>query len=121
MDVYDIVPAAAQNVTQLSPQSEANGDAGLRSIAVDRLTAPETDDVRLLLGTRNVRGDDVDVMSAPASFARKEMDVLANAAEVRVVVLRDESDPERAVIPNYRQMRQLGKAGVSTGAGVLEG
>jgi hypothetical protein len=33
------------------------------------------------------------------------MHVLANAPEMRIVVLRDEGDAEGAIVPNYRQVR----------------
>jgi hypothetical protein len=52
-----------------------------------------------------MRGDDIDVVSPSSSFTREEMDVLADAAEMRIVVLRNKGDTERAVIPNHRQMR----------------
>ena len=44
---------------------------------------------------RHVGGDDVDLMSVSARFAREEMHVLADATEMRIVVLGDERDPER--------------------------
>jgi hypothetical protein len=41
--------------------------------------------VGLRLGTGDVGGDDVDVVPAPAGLAGEEMDVLTNAAQVRIV------------------------------------
>jgi hypothetical protein len=112
--VNDVVPATTQHFTHLPSQAEANRDPRLRSVAVNGLTAAKPDDVRLFLRARNVRGDDIDVMTAPARLASKEMHVLTNAAEVRIVILRHQRDAQRAVIPNDRQMRQLGKRGMST-------
>jgi hypothetical protein len=54
--------------------------------------------VRLRLGVGDVRGDDVDVVSTPAGFAGEEVNVLANAAEVRIVVLRDQGNAKRPLV-----------------------
>ena len=51
---------------------------------------------------RNVRRDDVDVMPAPACLAGEEVHVLADAAEVRIVVLRDQRDAQRALVVRVR-------------------
>jgi len=40
--------------------------------------------------------------SCPAPFAREKMDVLADAAQVRVVVLGYQRDPERPRVLNVR-------------------
>jgi hypothetical protein len=61
------------------------------------------------------------MVSATTRFTSEEMDVLANAAQVRIVILRHQRDAEGTIVPNYRQMRQLGERGVSKGAGILEG
>jgi hypothetical protein len=45
-----------------------------------------------------VRRDDVDVMSTTPRFAREEVYVLADAPEMRIVVLRDEGDSEGALV-----------------------
>ena len=59
---------------------------------------PEPNDVRLMLGARDVRRDDVDVMPATTRFAREEMNVLADPAQVRIVVLRDQRDAKRPLV-----------------------
>ena len=46
----------------------------------------------------NVRRDDVDVMPATARFAREEMHVLADPAQVRIVVLGDQRDAQRPLV-----------------------
>ena len=45
-----------------------------------------------------LRRDDVDVMAATARFAGEEMDVLADATQVRIVVLRDQRDAQRTLV-----------------------
>ena len=112
----DVVSSAAKNVTHLSPQSQANRDPRLRSIAVDGLASTKPNDVRLLLRARDVGGDDVDVVAATTSLACKEVNVLADPAKVRIVVLRHESDAERPIVPNYRKMWQLRERGMSKSA-----
>src|SRR5205823_8105171 len=62
--VDDVVAALAQDATHVAPEVPAQRDARLRPVAIDGLASAQTDDVRLRLGTRNVRGDDVDMMSA---------------------------------------------------------
>ena len=54
--------------------------------------------MRLLLSAGNVRRDDVDVMPATTCLAREEVHVLADAAQVRIVVLRDQRDAERPLV-----------------------
>jgi hypothetical protein len=54
------------------------------------------DDVRLLFRSVNPGRDDVNVMSAAARLTRKEVNVLADSAEVGIVILGDERDSERA-------------------------
>src|SRR4051812_1982050 len=121
MDMHNVVAAAAENVTHLSPQSHANRDASLRSIAVDWLAPADPDYVRLLLRAGDVGGDDVHMVAAAASLAREEVHVLADPPEVRIVILRDQGDPEGTIIPNDRKVRELGKGRMSKGAGIPEG
>ena len=94
MDMHDVVLSAPQHVSQLLAEVEPDGHPRLRAVEVDRLARADADDVRLGVGAFEVRRDDVDVMTEPARFAREEMDVLADAAEVRIVVLGDERDTE---------------------------
>src|SRR5436309_16088083 len=60
-------------------------------------------------------------MPATARFAREEMHVLADGTEVRIVILRHQCKAEGTVVPNNRQMRQLGEGGVSKRARIPEG
>jgi len=46
-------------------------------------------------------------MPAPARLPGKEVHVLAHAAEVRIVVLRDQRDAQRALIVRIRQGRKI--------------
>ena len=75
----------------------------------------------LRLCSRYVRRDDVYVMTAPPRLASEEMDVLANATEVGIVILRHQCDAEGSIVPNDRKVRQLGEGGMSKRAGILEG
>ena len=101
----DVVLASLERSSQLSSQTEPDCNSRLRAVAIDRLAAPKPNDVRLRLRTRNVGGDDVDVMAAPPRFAREEVHMLADATEMRIVVLGDERNAKRAVVPNDRQVR----------------
>ena len=94
MDVHDIVTSPPKHMAHLTPQSEPNGYARLRSVAVDRLTSAKPNDVWLFLRALDVRRDDVDVMSATTGLASEEMHVLADTPEVRIVVLRHQRDAE---------------------------
>src|SRR3954468_20425435 len=98
MDMHNVVAAAAENVTHLSPQSHANRDASLRSIAVDWLAPADPDYVRLLLRAGDVGGDDVHMVSAAASFVSEEAPVLAYPPAVRIVLPRGQGDPEGPII-----------------------
>jgi hypothetical protein len=95
MNVNDVVLAEAENAPQVFSELEPPREARLRSIGVDRLTLPDAYDVGLVTRARDVRGDNVDVMSVAARFAGDDVHVLADAAEVRIVVLGDERDSER--------------------------
>jgi hypothetical protein len=56
-----------------------------------------------------VRRDDVDVVSATARFAREEMDVLANATQMRIVVLGHQRDAQRAFVAfDELEIRKIG-------------
>lgn len=92
MDVKDVIPAQAQRLSHLPADGSADGDACLRLVEVDRLAPADPDHVRLPDGAGQIGRDDVDVMPSGPRFTRKEMHVLANATEVRVVVLRDDTD-----------------------------
>ena len=100
---------ARSTLAHLAPQPEADRDARLGAVGVHRLAASEADDVRLRLGAGNVRRDDVDVMSAAARFAGEEVHVLADAAQVRIVVLGDERDAQRALVVSVREGGKIGK------------
>ena len=86
MDVHDIVTSPPKHMAHLTPQSEPNGYARLRSIAVDRLTSAKPNDVWLFLRALDVRRDDVDVMSATVIAegvdARGAVDALAGMRSV---------------------------------------
>jgi hypothetical protein len=70
----------------------------LGAVGIYRLAATQPDDVRLFLGPRNMGRDDVDVMAAAAGLAGEEVDVLADPAEVRIVVLRDQRNTQRPLV-----------------------
>jgi hypothetical protein len=70
--------------------------------------------VRLLLGARNVRRDDVDVMTATTGLAGKKMNVLADPAKMRVVVLRHQRNPQRALVTRELERRELREGGMTT-------
>ena len=95
MHVHDLIAAIAQHLTHVAPERGAYRDAALRSIDVPRHAAAESNHVRHRVGPVDVRGDDVDFVAEPARLLREEMHVLAHAAEMRIVVLRDEGDAQR--------------------------
>src|SRR5215831_4421528 len=54
-------------------------------------------------------------MSATARLARKEMDVLADAAQVRIVVLGHQRDAQRALVAfDELEIREVGKRRVTS-------
>jgi hypothetical protein len=105
--VDDVVVSAVQHLSHLTAQSQSDGDARLRSVRVHRLASTEANDVRLRLGAGNVRRDDVDVMSAPAGLPGEEVHVLAHAAEVGIIVLRDQRDAQGPLVVRVRQNRKI--------------
>ena len=96
MNVHDVVATTAQNIAQLLLEIEADREARVRSVEINWLTASDPDDVRIFYAALDVRSDDVDVMAETPGLSREEMHVLADSAEVRIVVLGDECDAKRA-------------------------
>ena len=94
MDVHDIIRPVTQDIANLAPQRTPNGDARQRAIAVDGDTLPDANDIRRIDRSGKIRGDDVNVMAAQPRLTREEVNVLADSAEVRIVILRDLSDSE---------------------------
>src|SRR2546423_6150792 len=95
MYVNDVVLAQTEHPLQIFSQLPAPCKSRLRSVGVYRLALPNPNDVGLVPRARNVGRDDVHLMSVSPRFAREEVDVLADAAQVWVVVLCDERDSER--------------------------
>ena len=91
----DVVLAEAEHAPKFLPQLEAPREARLRSVGVDRLALSDANDVLFFARTGDVRRDYVDMVAVPARFAREEMHVLTDAAEVRIVVLRHQRDAQR--------------------------
>ena len=114
MHVNDVVAAFAQNSPDIAAQIPAERNACLRSVRVDGLAPADADDVRLLLSARNVRCDDVDMVPATPRFSREKMNVLANPAQMRVVVLRHQRDAERSRVAGERKGRELRKSRMAT-------
>src|SRR5688500_1117567 len=96
MHVNNVVLTEAEDTSQVLAKLESPGEPGLRSIGVDGLTGADPDHVRLGSRPRKIRCDDVDLVSVSPRLSRKEVDVLTDAAEVRIVVLGHERDAERA-------------------------
>ena len=95
MHVNDVVLPETEHAAKFFPQLKAPREARLRSVGVDRLALPDANDMELVTRARNVRGDDVDVMPVPTRLAGEEVHVLADPAEVWIVVLGDKCDSER--------------------------
>ena len=94
MNVHDVVRASGEHFPHVSTETATHRDAGERPIAVYREALPHANHVRDVTRAREIRRDDVDVMAVEPSFTRQEMHVLADAAQVRVVVLGDLRNPE---------------------------
>ena len=105
MNVDEIVPSAAKSLPHFLAQSQAERDPGLRSVKVDRLAVAKPDYMRPFFSTFDPRSDDVDVMATASRLAREEMNVLADSTEVRIVVLGDQRDSERARKKRRRHRR----------------
>jgi hypothetical protein len=94
MDVHNVVRALCEETSHLPTETAADRDARERPVAVHRNALPDANHVRDVTRAREIRGDYVDVMSAEACFTREEMHVLADTAQVRIVVLGDLRDPK---------------------------
>src|SRR6476469_1136289 len=94
MDVHDVIRALAQHIAHLASQRAPDRDTRQRAIAVDGDTPPDANDIRRIDRAGKIRGDDVDVMAAKPRLTREKMNVLADSAEVRIVILRYLSDSE---------------------------
>ena len=95
MDVNEIVLSASQSAPNILPKSDAKSDTRLRSIEVDGLAVSEPDHMWPLFSACDARRDDVHVMSTSPRLASEEMNVLADSAKVRIVILGNERDSER--------------------------
>ena len=98
MYVDDDVSSLLQHTTDFLPKIPAERDAGLRTVAVNWLAATDANDVRLRLSSRNVRRDDVDMVTAATSLASEEMNVLADPSQVGIVVFRHQRYPQRLFV-----------------------
>src|SRR5215510_11964834 len=94
MDVHDVVRARTQDIAHLTSQRAPDRDACQRAVAVHRDALPDANDVGRVDRAGKIRGDDVDVMAAKPRLTREKMNVLADSAEVRIVILRYLSDSE---------------------------
>jgi hypothetical protein len=94
VNVHDIVRTAGEHLSHIPTETATHRDASEGPIAVYREALPHANDVRDVTRAREIRRDDVDVMAVKASFTREEVHVLADAAQVRVVVLGDLRNPE---------------------------
>ena len=93
--VDDVILTTMQRPPKLFAHRHAECYSCLRSVEVNRLAMANPHHVRLILGTLEARGDDVNLMSPAASLSGEEMDVLADATEMRIVVLGNERDSQR--------------------------
>jgi hypothetical protein len=109
MNVDDVVLSKTKNALEIFSQLESPGEAGLRSIRVYRLTFADANYVRLVAGAGNVRRDDVHLVAVASCLPRKEMHVFADAAEVRIVILRYQRDSERARVLHVRHWQRCGR------------
>ena len=116
MHVHDVVTAFTENPPHIAAQIPTQRNARLRSVRIHRLASAHADYVRLRFGSRDVRRDDIDVVAAAPRFPREKMHVLANPAQVGVVILRHQGDAERSRITGKRKGRELRKSRVATGS-----
>src|SRR6185312_1231837 len=96
VNVDDIVASLAQDPPHVLPERQADRDAGLRAVGVDRLAPSNPDDTVFRDRAWKIGGYDVDVMAKFSGFTRKKMDMLADATQVRVVILGYQRDPQGA-------------------------
>src|SRR5512141_2723952 len=98
-----IISSPPERLAPPLSKRQAERHACLGAVGVNRLAPPDMDNVRLLVRSVDSGGDDVNVMSATARLASKKMNVFADSAEMRIVVLGDESDSERSREQRWRQ------------------
>jgi len=72
-------------------------EARLRPVCVNRLAPSDADNTALRQRSREVGCNDIDVMAELARLARKKVHVLADPAEVRIVVFRHDRYAQRAL------------------------
>ena len=99
VDVDDVVPALAQHAAHVAcGDSSPSVMRACEPLAYTGWLRPRRMTCGCASAPGNVRRDDVDVMAAAPRLAREEMHVLADPAEVRIVVLRDQRDAERPLV-----------------------
>jgi len=102
VDVNDVVLPQTEDSLQILAQLESPRKSRLRSVGIDRLASADAHDVRLVARAGDVRRDDVDLMPISPRFAGKEVHVLADSAEVRIVILGNEGDSEGPCVLDAR-------------------
>ncbi len=95
MNVDDIVIALSECAPEFFSEGDADSYSSLRAVRENNLAPANPDDMRLRRLAAHVRSDDVHMMTEPAGFTREEVNVLADATEMRIVVLRYQRDSER--------------------------
>src|SRR3954469_1831358 len=109
MHVDDVVLPETEDAAQGFPKLDAPGKARLRSVRIYRLTLADANDMRLLSGAGNIRRDDVDLVSVPPRLSGEEVHVLADSAEMRIVVLGDERDAQRPRVLDMRRRQRASR------------
>src|SRR5690242_16483236 len=104
MNVNDVILSAPEDLLELFLEIDADRESSVGAMNENWLAAPQSNDVRIGGAAFDGRRDDVDVMTEAAGLARKEVHMLANAAEMRIVILGDQCNPERP-----RECRRLSR------------
>ena len=89
MKMSNVLPATGEDPAHRAAQAEADREAGMRPVEIDGLAPSDANDVRLGGCPIDARCNDVDVMPELSRLARKEVHVLADAAQVWIVELSD--------------------------------
>ena len=90
----DVIVTTVECRLQLPLEPETNCHPCLGAVEIDRLASSNPDHIGRGACTFDVGSDDVDVMTETPCLTREKVNMLADPAEVGIVILGDERDSE---------------------------
>ena len=94
MHVDDVILPASEHLPHLASEPAPDRYAGQRTVAVNGDALADSNHIGRIPCAIEIRRDDVDVVPSKPCLTRKKMDMLADTAEMWVVILGDLRDSQ---------------------------